>query len=81
MAPETEPRDARNLEGLRSHLDQALALSRWEALAARRRDFAGAEDGTDEEASSREPLKAFDGRRNTTFGKYVCLYTIRKHLD
>ena len=70
---EAEPRDVRNLDRLRSNLDQALALSRWEALAARRRDFAGAEDGIDEEASFKEPLKALDGRRNTTFGKYACI--------
>ena len=63
----------RNLEGLCGHLDQALALSRWEALAARRRDFAGAENGIDEEASFREPPKALDGRRNTTFGRYACI--------
>ena len=67
----TEPRDVRNLEGLRDHLDQALALSRWEALAARRRDFDGAENGIDEEASFREPPKALDGRRNPTFGRYA----------
>ena len=66
-----ELRDVRDLEGQRSHLDRALALSRWEALAAWRRDFAGAEDGIDEDASFREPLKAFDGRRNTTFGTYA----------
>lgn len=63
----------RNLEGLRSHLDQALAFSCWEAFAARKHDFAGAEDGIDEEASFREPLNAFDGRRNTTFGRYACI--------
>ena len=77
----TEPMDVRNFEGLRDHLDQALAFSRWEALAARRRDFAGAENGVDEEASFREPFKAFDGRRNTTFGKYACTHSIRRHLD
>ena len=68
-----EPRSVRDLEGLRSHLDQALALSRWEGLATRRRDCAGAEDGIDEEASFREPRKALDARKNTTFGKYACI--------
>ena len=47
----TEPRSVLDLEGLRSHLDQALALDRWKGLAARRSDFAGAESGIDEEAS------------------------------
>ena len=37
------PRDIHNLEDLRYYLDGALALSRWTALAARRRDFAGAD--------------------------------------
>ena len=59
-----EPRSVFDLEGLRSHLDRALSFSRWEALATRRRDFAGAEDGFDEEASFREPLKAYDARRS-----------------
>ena len=68
-----EPRSVRDLEGLRNHLDQALALSRWEGLATRRRDFAGAGDGIDEEASFREPRKALDARKNTTFGKYACI--------
>ena len=51
----TEPRSVLDLEGLRSHLDRALSLSRWEGLAGRRRDFAGAEGGIDGEASFREP--------------------------
>ena len=68
-----EPMSVRDLEGLRSHLDQALALSRWEGLATRRREFAGAEDGIDEEASFRGPRKALDARKNTTFGKYACI--------
>ena len=68
-----EPKSFRDLEGLRSHLDHALALSRWEGLAARRNDFAGAEDGIDEEASFRGPRKALDAKRNTTFGKYACI--------
>ena len=69
----TEPRDVRNFEGLRDHLDQALAFSRWEALAARRRDFAGAGNGIDKEASFREPSKAFDGKRTTAFGRCACI--------
>ena len=68
-----EPWSVLDLEGLRSHLDQALALSRWESLAARKREFEGAEDGVDEEASFRGPRKALDARRNTTFGKYACV--------
>ena len=67
------PRNVRNLEGLRNHLDQALALSRLEALAARRRDFAGAKDGIDEEASFTERFKALDGKRNAAFEKYACI--------
>ena len=62
-----------DLEGLRSHLDWALPLSRWEGLASRSRDFAGAEDGIDEEASFREPPKALQNRRNTIFGMYACV--------
>ena len=69
----TEPRSVFDLEGLRSHLDRALSLSRWEGLAGRRKDFAGAEDGIDEEASFREPLKALQDRRNNLFGKYACV--------
>ena len=68
-----KPRSVRDLERLRDHLDQALALSRWESLATRRREFAGAEDGIDQEASFREPRKALDARKNTTFGKYACI--------
>ena len=41
----TEPRDVRDIEALRNHLDLALALERWRGLAARRSDFAGAEEG------------------------------------
>ena len=63
-----EPRSVYGFEGLRSHLDRALSFPRWEALAERRRDFAGAEDGIDEEASFREPLKAWNTRWNTVFG-------------
>ena len=69
----TEPRSVLDLEGLRSHLDQALALDRWKGLAARRNDFARAEDGIDEEASFRGPRKALDERKNTTFGEYACI--------
>ena len=61
------------MEGLRSHLDQALALSRWEGLATRIQEFAGVEDGIDEEASFRGPRKALVARKNTTFGKYACI--------
>ena len=68
-----EPRSVFDFEGLRNRLDQALAFSRWEALLSRRRDFAGAEDSIDEEASFREPVKAFDARRHTTFGRYACI--------
>ena len=42
-------------------------------MAGRRRDFAGAEDGIDEEASFREPPKALHDKRNTVFGKYACI--------
>ena len=69
----TEPRSVFDLESLRSHLDRALSLSRWQGLAGRRREFAGAEDGIDEEASFREPLKALQDRRNNIFGKYACV--------
>ena len=62
-----------DIEGLRSHLDRAHSLSRWEGSAGRRRDFAGAEDGIDEEASFREPLKALHDKRNTVFGRYACI--------
>ena len=41
--------------------------------AGRRRDFAGAEDGIDEEASFRELLKALQARRITIFEKYACV--------
>ena len=61
------------MERLRSHLDQALALDRWRGLAARRSDFAGAENGIDEEASFRGPRKALDTKKNATFGKYACI--------
>ena len=69
----TEPRSVRDMERLRNHLDQALALSRWESLATRRRDFAVAENGIDEGASFRGPRKALDARKNITFGKYACI--------
>ena len=69
----TEPRSVYDLEGLRNHLDQALSLSRWEGLAGRRTDFAGAEDGTDEEASFKESLKALQNERDTAFGNYACI--------
>ena len=71
----TEPRSVFDLESLRNHLDRALSLSRWEGLAGRRKDFAGAEDGIDEEASFREPLKALQIKRNTIFGKYACIFS------
>ena len=67
------PKNVFDLEGLRSHLDRALSLSRWEGLAGRRRDFAGAEDAIDEEASFREPLKALQDKRNTVIGRYACV--------
>ena len=63
----------RDVEALRSHLDQALALDRWKGLAARRSDFAGAEEGIDEEASFRGPRRALGTGKNTTFGKYACI--------
>ena len=68
-----ETRSVHDLEGLRIRLDRALSLSRWEDLAARRRDFAGAEDGVDEEASFRGPRRALEARKNSTFGKYACI--------
>lgn len=68
-----EPRSAFDLEGVRRHLDQALSFSRWEGLAGRRGDFAGAEGGIDEEASFREPLKALQDRRNNVFRRYACV--------
>ena len=36
-------------------------------------DFAGAEDGIDEEASFRKPLKALRDKRNTVLGRYACI--------
>ena len=77
----TEPRNAFDLEGLRNYLDRALSLSRWEGLAGRRRDFAGAEDGIDEEASFREPLKALQDRRNNTYLWEVRLRPLGGHVD
>ena len=77
----TEPRRVRDLGGLRSHLDHALALSRWEGLATRRRDFAGAGDGIDEEASFRELCKALDARKNTYHLWEVCVHPLWRHLD
>ena len=74
-----EPRSVLDLEGLRNHLDRALALSPWEALAARKRDFAGAEDNIDEEASFKEPQGP---RRQAEHLLWeVCLYSPGKHLD
>ena len=47
--------------------------SHWEGPAGGKMDFAGAEDGIDEEASFRKPLKALRDKRNTVLGRYACI--------